>query len=543
MRYLITLLLIICFYHGFSQDRDYKKFDKAVTLFNNEDFTKSKDLLVKIIEKDNNWSKPHLLLSSIFLEELDFYSAVKSLLNIYDLDDKSDVLGIEKIANIFYKNGFYSEGLYYFNIICKLDSNYCKKHINRLIDNCNYSINIINNPIEFNPKNLGDNINTNMSEIGPAITADNNMLIFTRRIESIDNESQEDFYFSLKKDDIWQKAIAFPAPLNSSLNEGALSFSSDQSLLIYTACNRSDGLGSCDLYYSNSDFKNFSLLNLGNNVNSKYWDSQGCFSSDRKFIYFVSNRPGGYGGNDIWISEINNDGFSKAFNAGPIINTKYDEMSPFIHADNLTLYFSSRGHIGLGDYDVFFSTRNDANSSWQKPKNLGYPVNNHLSQNSLVVSSDGKTAFFNSSNKGFGSDDIFYFELPSIIQPNEVKDFELDIILSKRGEEIVLKNVHFLNNSFKLEDKSFTELNRLAKYLKNNNINILIEGHTDLNGTISNNNILSENRAKSVFNFLLNSGVNPKQLLYQGYGSSRPFSENTNEKGRALNRRTSFVIQ
>ena len=208
MRYLITLLLIICFYHGFSQDRDYKKFDKAVTLFNNEDFTKSKDLLVKIIEKDNNWSKPHLLLSSIFLEELDFYSAVKSLLNIYDLDDKSDVLGIEKIANIFYKNGFYSEGLYYFNIICKLDSNYCKKHINRLIDNCNYSINIINKPIEFNPKNLGDNINTNMSEIGPAITADNNMLIFTRRIESIDNESQEDFYFSLKKDDIWQIEVA-----------------------------------------------------------------------------------------------------------------------------------------------------------------------------------------------------------------------------------------------------------------------------------------------------------------------------------------------
>ena len=257
----------------------------------------------------------------------------------------------------------------------------------------------------------------------------------------------------------------------------------------------------------------------------------------------MSNRPGGYGGTDIWISKIDDNSFSKAFNAGPIINTKYDEMSPFIHADNLTLYFSSKGHVGLGDYDIFFSTRNDADSKWLKPKNLGYPINDHLSQNSLVVSSDGKTAFFNSSNEGFGSDDIFCFELPSNIQANEVKGFELDIIVSKKGEEIILNNVHFLNNSFKLEDKSFTELNRLAKYLKNNDINILIEGHTDSNGTVNNNNLLSRNRAKSVFDFLLNNGVDKKQITYKGYGSSRPFSNNLDADGRALNRRTSFVIQ
>jgi len=543
MRYIITLLLILCFNHAFSQNRDYKKFDKAVKLFNNKDYTKSKDLLVKIIEKDDNWSRPHLLLSSIFLEELDFYSAVKSLLNIYNLEDTSDILGIERIANIFYENGFYSEGLYYFNIICKLDSSYCIEKIDRFINNCNYSINIINNPVDFEPANLGENVNSNMSEIGPAITADNQMLIFTRRIESNGNKPQEDFYFSLKQDNIWQQAIAFPPPLNSNMNEGALSFSSDQSLLIFTACNRDDGLGSCDLYYGNSNLKSYSFLNLGKNINSEYWDSQGCFSSDRKFIYFVSNRPGGYGGTDIWISKIDENGFSKAFNAGPIINTKYDEMSPFIHADNLTLYFSSKGHVGLGDYDVFYSNRINVNSKWNKPKNLGYPINDHLSQNSLVVSSDGKTAFFNSSNEGFGSDDIFCFELPYNIQANEVKGFELDIILSKKGEEIILNNVHFLNNSFKLEDKSFKELNRLAKYLKNNDITILIEGHTDSIGTKNNNNILSRKRAKSVYDFLLTNGVDENQIIFKGFGSSRPISSNSDADGRALNRRTSFIIQ
>ena len=139
-----------------------------------------------------------------------------------------------------------------------------------------------------------------------------------------------------------------------------------------------------------------------------HWDSQACFSSDRKFLYFVSNRPGGYGGTDIWISEITKNGFSKAFNAGSTINTEKDEMSPFIHPDNRNLYFSSNGHTGMGDYDLFLCQRNNINSDWQKPKNLGYPINDHKSQNSLVVSTDGKTAFFNSS-----ADDIWCCPFPS----------------------------------------------------------------------------------------------------------------------------------
>ena len=101
-------------------------------------------------------------------------------------------------------------------------------------------------------------------------------------------------------------------------------------------------MGSCDLYYGYNDLNKLEFFNLGKSVNSKYWDSQACFSSDRKYLYFVSNRPGGYGGTDIWISEITKNGFSPAYNTCPIINTSKDEMSPFIHADNLNLYFSSK---------------------------------------------------------------------------------------------------------------------------------------------------------------------------------------------------------
>ena len=338
------------------------------------------------------------------------------------------------------------------------------------------------------------------------------------------------------------KAIPFPYPLNTVDNEGALSFSSDQVLIVYTACNRDGGFGSCDLYYGYNDLEKLEFFNLGENVNSKYWDSQACFSSDRKYLYFVSNRPGGYGGTDIWISNITKNGFSKAYNAGPIINTDKDEMSPFIHSDNLNLYFSSKGHVGMGNYDLFVSKRKNIDSDWEKPNNLGYPINDHKSQNSLVVSSDGKTAYFNSSFDGFGSDDIFYFKLPENVQAKQLNNIELDIIISKPGEEIVLNNVQFSNNSYELNEMSKNELDKLSNYLIKYNINIQIEGHTDSNGDSALNLILSENRAKSVNDYLIIKGVQQDQLVYVGFGDSKPLADNNSEKGRALNRRTSFKI-
>ena len=542
MRILLLIIFIFSNYISISQNRDYKKYDKAVKYFKNNEFDKSKSILLKLIDKNFDWDKPHVLLSNIYKKEQDYYSSAKSLLNVYDIENTDDIKGIEKIAFDFYQNGFYSEALFYFNIVCKLDSNYCKEKIYPYIKNCDFSINALTNPVIFEPINLGETINTNMSEIGPAISPKNDKIVFTRRVEEENKKPQEDFYYSLKVGGIWEKAIPFPYPLNTSDNEGALSFSSDQSLIIYTACNRNDGFGSCDLYFGYNDFENLEFFNLGSDINSKHWESQACFSSDRKYLYFVSNRPGGYGGSDIWISEITSNGFSKAYNAGPIINTEKDEMSPFIHPDNLNLYFSSKGHVGMGDYDLFLSRRKTTDSNWEKPNNLGYPINDHKSQSSLIVSTDGKTAYFNSSFDGYGSDDIFYFELPESLQAKELNNIELDIIVSKAGDEIILKNVQFSNNSFDLNNTSKKELDKLLNYVLEYNINIQIEGHTDSNGDKDQNLILSQNRAKSVKNYLISKGVKEENLTYLGFGDSKPISDNETEEGRALNRRTSFKI-
>ena len=310
--------------------------------------------------------------------------------------------------------------------------------------------------------------------------------------------------------------------------------------MVYTACNRNDGYGRCDLYL----MLNNTTYNAGGIINSEYWESQGCFSPDGKYLYFVSNRPGGFGGKDIWRSEISKKGFLPAVNLGETINTQYNEMSPFIHPDNLTFYFASDGQIGFGDYDLFVSRRSSTIDDWGSPKNMGYPINTHNIENSLIVAANGKTAYYASDISGFGKEDIFQFELPENLQAEELVDLEIDIITRKKGEEIVLKNVQFDYNSYALKTSSFTELHKLIAYLhKNKSLKIRIEGHTDSIGNSQENKLLSENRAKSVYDYLLSKGVIPSQLeSYIGYGENKPISNNNTEKGRALNRRTSFRI-
>lgn len=541
MRILIFLFFIFPF-SLFSQNKDYKRLDKALISFELNDFDKSKKILLKILSNNPNWDKPNLLLADIYINELDFYSAENYLLKVFDISSVDDINGINQIAMIFFENAYYNDALKYFNIICSLDQFYCEKNIGNLVECCNFSIQAINNPVNFTPINLGPNINSDLSENGPAITSNGDMILFTRRVLNKQNHPQEDFYFSIKKNDIWENSKAFPYPLNTPFNEGALSFSSDKSKIIFTACNRDDSFGSCDLYWGNSNSMNFS--NCGDYLNTKFWESQACFSPDGNYLYFVSNRPGGYGGTDIWISQIINGEFSLPINAGEIINTSKDEMSPFLHSDNKTLYFASSGHVGMGKYDIYVSRRFNSSSKWEPVLNLGFPINNHLDQNSLVVSSDGETAFFSSDFKGYGMEDIFSFQLSESYQANNLSDLELQIISTEKGAEIILDDINFINNSYQLDSNSFIMLDYLVNYLIDNKfVNINIEGHTDNIGSPNTNKILSINRAKSVYEYLIYNNIPYKQLSYTGYGLDKPIFNNLTKEGRSKNRRTSFTVQ
>jgi len=268
----------------------------------------------------------------------------------------------------------------------------------------------------FAPENLGDSINTNYLEYFPSITIDGKRLTFTKRIGG-----NEDIYESDKGNDTWGKAFPLPGKINSStFNEGGQNISQDGKWMIFTGCNFPHGLGSCDIYISYLTKDGWSEpQNLGPNVNSEFWESTPSLSPDKRDLYFSSNVPGGFGGKDIWVCHRDENGrWSEPYNLGAEVNTAGDESTPFIHADNQTLFFNSNGHPGYSEKPDLFVTRKLPEGKWSKPENLGYPVNTIEDEGSLVVASDGKTAYFSSDRSDTkGGLDIYTFELRPDIRP------------------------------------------------------------------------------------------------------------------------------
>ncbi|MBA2329529.1 MAG: OmpA family protein [Flavisolibacter sp.] len=273
----------------------------------------------------------------------------------------------------------------------------------------------LNSTYVFAPENLGDEINSAFSEYFPTIPIENDKLIFTRKL----NNTNEDFFGSIKIDGKWQKANPLPGNINTPLNEGAQNISQDGEWLIFTGCHRPKGMGGCDLYISYLTENGWSeAVNLGNKINSEHWDSQPSLSPDKKELYFASNRPGGFGGSDIYVSRLQPNGrWGEPENLGSEINTPGEETSPFIHADNQTLYFASNGLPGYGEEDLFIARRGTDNK-WSKPENLGYPINTIHNEATIFIAADGKTAYYASDRSDSrGGLDIYSFQLREDIQP------------------------------------------------------------------------------------------------------------------------------
>ncbi len=269
----------------------------------------------------------------------------------------------------------------------------------------------------FAPKNMGSTINTNESEYFPSLTIDGKELVFTRRIKNFN----EDFYYSKRKVDEWDQAKPMEGNVNTDQNEGAQNISQDGQWLVFTACNRPNGFGSCDLYISYSTPQGWSeAVNLGGKINSEAWESQPCLSPDKRDIYFTSKRAGGYGGSDIYVSHLQPNGkWSDPENLGAEINTVGDEACPFLHADNQTLYFTSNGLPGYGGNDLYYVRKNPGNV-WSKPVNLGFPINTISDEGTLFIAADSKTAYYASDrNDSKGGLDIYSFELRQDIRPNK----------------------------------------------------------------------------------------------------------------------------
>jgi outer membrane protein OmpA-like peptidoglycan-associated protein len=288
----------------------------------------------------------------------------------------------------------------------------------RILENARFAAEAIKKPVPFEPKSVGNGINSPEEEYLPTLTADGKTMIFTRN-----EQRDENFYQSEKNGDTWLPAKAM-TEVNTPMNEGAQHISPDGTWLVFTACNRRDdgSQGSCDLYWSQLKNGNWTKpVPFSNALNSKDWDAQPCISADGKTLFFSSTRTGSQGGKDLWYSTRLSNGkwaIPQPLPAG--INTLGDEQTPFLHPDGRTLYFTSNGLPGMG-YNDLYVTRRLSDTTWTKPQNLGYPINTKANEGTLTVAMDGRTAYFAATYPGgAGQNDIYYFDLPEAARAQPV---------------------------------------------------------------------------------------------------------------------------
>jgi len=273
--------------------------------------------------------------------------------------------------------------------------------------------------------NLGKEINSDANDYSFKMVGDGKSAFFTssRKSETKSN-SDDDIWVSQKTGTTWSSPKSIGSGLNTEKNyelggDGSSSISFDGKTL-YFASSREEGVGNVDIYSAESFNGTWgNVKNLGSVVNSKWFDSHPSISPDNKYLYFTSDRPGGFGGTDLWCSELGADGqWKEPVNLGSEINTNKDESSPYLAADNVTLYFSSNGHPGYGKHDLFMSRKN--NVSWSKPLNLGKPINTEDNDRFPYVPATGNYVYFSSDkNDGFGNYDV-YIAVPNPKPPKRI---------------------------------------------------------------------------------------------------------------------------
>lgn len=327
----------------------------------------------------------------------------------------------------------------------------------KLLRDLSYAKNAYAHPVPFKPNNLGNLVNSKFADYLPNLTQDGKYLIFTRYL-SLSRQFpslQEDFYISRKENGQWEKAKGLSRKINTKRNEGAPSISADGKRLYYAACNRADSKGSCDIYMSYNRGTFWTSPKNISTINSEFWDSQPNVSADGNTLYFVSNRPGGVGQLDLWAVDIHEDDqYGTPYNLGEEINTIEDELSPFMHFDMQTLYFSSNGRPGMGNTDVFVSRKNEG-GHWSEPENLGYPINSSRADNSFFVAADGRSAYFSSNRKGgYGQEDIYQFDLYPKMRAQKTGYFKAMVLDSLTQKPIsVCYSISNLNDSILLNAK------------------------------------------------------------------------------------------
>ena len=600
-----------------------KKVDDLLVEAKKQFTTKNYSAAVKtakqILAADTENKDAHLLLADVY-EKID-----STNLEIFHLN-KAGELGREwevvfRLGEAYFKKGDYSEALRYYNIYS--DYKYIPEKRQFLLAckmaNCKFVIYTMNN---------SNNIYPGTGDYWPGISKDGKKVVFTQSKETTGNPANEEVYLGLPDSVVWQIA----RPVNDSIvfdNEGVQKFGENVKVLFFTACNRPEGIGDCDIYFMKfEDGKWSEPLNAGNLVNSANWEGQPSFSSENRCLYFSSDKSGGNGKKDIWravLTGFSADGqpqWKTPENLGSLINTSGNEISPFVSDEKHNFFFASDGHPGMGGIDLFVADADEL-GNLSNLRNLGFPINTHYDDDALTLNYICDTTYFSSSRQTEKGMEIFAFNFDrglattpvayvkvrvkdivtnkpvqvevklesqpfktsrfqtqdtnekgeamfyvmlnrnyafTIAEPgylytskfvnqnktnsiSEPEVLEIELQPIEIGAEVQLYNIYFETDSFRILQQSESELQNVVAFLKNNTkLKIEIQGHTDSSGNAENNQLLSENRAKSVVDYLVKNGIAKNRLTFRGYGDKVPIASNETPEGRMLNRRTTIKI-
>ncbi len=628
-RLLFYFFLSSFFYQSYSQvvgttdKKAQKLFDKGKEYVAERNFLEAVESFKKAIKRDSGYSEAYYNLASIYtlyrIQDTTFI-----YLDLYAKVTPMTAIPVNRalvLARNYFQYGMYQQAGKYIDyaydsnkqLFVSFNNSLLKQSIEYSIDNYQE-----NKSEQF--QILPESVNKYYTQYFPAITIDNSSLVYTKR-DGYDPGFDEDLVITNWNGKNWTESTELSENIDSQNNEGAATISADGRMLIFTSCDEGKTFGSCDLFFAKKKGMTWSIpYNMGDAVNSVYWESQPSLSADGKTLYFSSNRPGGNGLRDIWYTEQKNGYWTKPKNLGRKINTPADETTPYIHVNNQSLFFSSNGHVGFGGYDLYVTEKSAG--EWSKPTNLGSEVNDFHDQVSWVLTADGSLAYYayesttedkgrsyivskeiendsiinktaayvtgrirdsktkkplkaniklydlETSNVDYNTEsDIisglyfialtegkeygFYISSPGYVfedfhfEPKEREGLQpdtLNVFLDpiEKGKSMVLENIYFKFDSYELEIKSRSELIEVADFINENGLYVLIEGHTDQMGTDEYNVELSNNRARSVYNYLIDLGVSKDQLRYKGYGSKRPLFQ-TKDKYSA-NRRIEFKI-
>ena len=475
-RLLFFMPLFFLYYSGAMAQMPGEKqlIKEAIRLVSLHDYTHALPLLTKVEKNDyNNAHVDYLLgLSYLKLNYLDsaLFYLNKARKNVSLLHKEFSASDKTAPVDVFMFLGETYHKLYDFDKAIESYKNYFQRaanpdtfYVNRQIKSINYAKEAVKDSVRIKIINLGPNVNSKYNDYAPAIDSSQSILIFTsRRKGNFGSETDygdfpSDLYISYYKNGKWTKAKNLGSVVNTVGNEASISLAAGAKHLFIFKNVKGNG----DIYESYFIDSNWTKpQKLPEGINTKYNETHASITADEDVLYFVSDRPGGYGGKDIYYSvALPNGEWSKPKNIGPVINTPYDEDAVFVHPDGQTLYFASKGHNNFGGYDIFYSNK-QPDGTWSKPHNFGFPINTPFDENFFVITPDNKAAYFSAIRpEGLGQRDIYKMDFLSL--PGRYETVVKGFVISEKDNGAIIKDG--------ILEVYSTKGNLLGKYKPNKN--------------------------------------------------------------------------